>query len=154
MINTIKNQKFNFLAKLNSRKFKFLKNYRNLYGKSSVKREYCDENVFLKVDRALSKLITLLISNKKFNKNVLSYFPIFAFWFQSLVKFLAEAHRGVHGFAIDEYGNPIERASVKIKGRDINFLTTKYGEFWRVLLPGIYKIEVGGVYTLIMYTYF
>ena len=36
-----------------------------LYGKSNVKREYRDENVFLKVDRALSKLITYLISNKK-----------------------------------------------------------------------------------------
>ena len=33
--------------------------------KSSAKREYRDENVFLKGDRALSKLITLLISNKK-----------------------------------------------------------------------------------------
>ena len=50
---------------LNNREFKFLKNYRNVYGKSSEKREYRDENVFLKVDRALSKLITLLISNKK-----------------------------------------------------------------------------------------
>ena len=30
-----------------------------------AKREYRDENVFLKGDRALSKLITLLISNKK-----------------------------------------------------------------------------------------
>ena len=37
---------------------------KNVYGKSSAKREYRDENVFLKVDRALSKLITLLISNK------------------------------------------------------------------------------------------
>ena len=37
---------------LNSREFKFLKNYRTLYGKSSAKREYRDENVFLKVDRA------------------------------------------------------------------------------------------------------
>ena len=50
---------------LNSREFKFLKNYRNLYGKSRAKREYRDENVFLKVDRALSKLITVLIANKK-----------------------------------------------------------------------------------------
>ena len=51
---------------LNSRQFKFLKNYRNLNVKSSAKREYRrDENVFLKVDRALSKLITLLILNKK-----------------------------------------------------------------------------------------
>ena len=50
---------------LNSREFKFLKNYRNLYGKLSAKPQYRDENVFLKVDIALSKLITLLISNKK-----------------------------------------------------------------------------------------
>ena len=50
---------------LNSREFKFLKNYRNVYGKSSAKREYRDENVFLKVDRDLSKLITLLILDKK-----------------------------------------------------------------------------------------
>ena len=52
---------------LNSRQFKFLKNYRNVYVNSSAKREYRDENVFL--NRALSKLITLLISNKKeFNR--------------------------------------------------------------------------------------
>ena len=50
---------------LNSRQFEFLKNYRNVYVKSSAKLEYCDENVFLKGDRALSKLITLLIPNKK-----------------------------------------------------------------------------------------
>ena len=50
---------------LNSRQFKFLKNYRNVNVKSSEKREYRDENVFLKGDRALSKLIIFLISNKK-----------------------------------------------------------------------------------------
>ena len=50
---------------LNSREFKLLKNYRNVYVKSSAKREYRDENVFLKGDRALSKLITLLNLNKK-----------------------------------------------------------------------------------------
>ena len=50
---------------LNSRHFKFVKNYRNVNVKSSAKREYRDENVFLKGDRALSKLITRLISNKK-----------------------------------------------------------------------------------------
>ena len=50
---------------LNSRQFKFLKNYRNVYVKSSVMREYRDDNVFLKVDKALSKLITLLIKQKK-----------------------------------------------------------------------------------------
>ena len=44
---------------LNSRQFKFLKNYRNVNVKSSAKREYRDENGYLKGDRALSKLITL-----------------------------------------------------------------------------------------------
>ncbi|KAG4065481.1 hypothetical protein HA402_009042 [Bradysia odoriphaga] len=60
----------------------------------------------------------------------------------SLVKFLAEAHRGVQGFVMDSNGLPIERASLKIKGRDVGFQSTKYGEFWRILLPGIYKLEV------------
>ncbi|EEB11212.1 carboxypeptidase M precursor, putative [Pediculus humanus corporis] len=60
----------------------------------------------------------------------------------SLIKFLAEAHRGVHGFVMDEHGNPIEKASLKVKGRDVGFQTTKYGEFWRILLPGYYKLEV------------
>ena len=55
---------------LNSREFKFLNHYRNVYGKSSAKRQYRDENVFLKVDRALSKLITILISTKKEFKDV------------------------------------------------------------------------------------
>ena len=50
---------------LNSREFKFLKNYRNVYVKSSAKREYRDENVLLKGERSLSKLITLSILNKK-----------------------------------------------------------------------------------------
>ena len=40
---------------LNSREFKFFKNYRNLYRKSSAKCKYPDENVFLKVDRASLK---------------------------------------------------------------------------------------------------
>ncbi|XP_020279695.1 carboxypeptidase M-like isoform X2 [Pseudomyrmex gracilis] len=60
----------------------------------------------------------------------------------SLIKFLAEAHRGIHGFVVDENGNPIEKASVKVKSRDVSFSTTKYGEFWRILLPGIYKLEI------------
>jgi len=43
---------------------------------------------------------------------------------------------------MDENGNPVEKASLKIKSRDVGFQTTKYGEFWRILLPGIYKLEV------------
>ncbi|XP_028171649.1 carboxypeptidase D isoform X2 [Ostrinia furnacalis] len=61
---------------------------------------------------------------------------------ESLIKFLAEAHRGAHGFVTDESGNPVERASIRVKGRDVAYHTTKYGEFWRILLPGTYRLDV------------
>ncbi|GLH03804.1 Carboxypeptidase D [Gryllus bimaculatus] len=67
------------------------------------------------------------------------------FWEENrmaLVKFLGEAHRGVSGFVTDDGGNPVARAALKVKGRDVGFQTTKYGEFWRILLPGVYKLEV------------
>lgn len=43
---------------------------------------------------------------------------------------------------MDPNGGPIERAQLKIKGRDVGFSTTKYGEFWRIMMPGVYKLEV------------
>jgi len=61
---------------------------------------------------------------------------------QSLLTFLGEAHRGVKGFVKDETFTPIEGASMKVRGRDVGFQTTKEGEFWRILLPGIYTMEV------------
>lgn len=92
---------------------------------------------FWEENRVVSNLISQLILLVENNFNYFIYFNV-----QSLIRFLAEAHRGVHGFVIDENGNPVEKASVRVKGRDISFLTTKYGEFWRILLPGVYKLEV------------
>ena len=42
-------------------KHDLLKNFRIFYGNWNAKREYPDENVFFKVDGALSKIISLLI---------------------------------------------------------------------------------------------
>lgn len=61
---------------------------------------------------------------------------------QSLLRFLGEVHRGVRGFVRDETGQPIEGATLKIKDRDLGFKTTRHGEFWRILLPGRYVLEV------------
>lgn len=61
---------------------------------------------------------------------------------KSLIRYLGEVHRGVRGFVKDEGNNPIEGASIKIKNRDVGFQTTKYGEYWRILLPGVYTIEI------------
>jgi len=60
---------------------------------------------------------------------------------QPLVTFLGEAHRGVRGFVFDANGRPLENVAMKIKGRDAPFQTTKHGEYWRILLPGYYRIE-------------
>ncbi|CAK1551144.1 unnamed protein product [Leptosia nina] len=61
---------------------------------------------------------------------------------QALIKYLAEAHRGAHGFVMDSNGNPVEKAAIRVKGREVTYHTTKYGEFWRILLPGTYRLEV------------
>ena len=44
---------------------------------------------------------------------------------KSLLRFLGEAHRGVKGFVKDENFTPIEGASMKVRGRDVGFQTTK-----------------------------
>lgn len=67
------------------------------------------------------------------------------FWLdnrKALVKFLAESHRGVRGYVTDLNNNPIEGAGLKVKGRNVGFQTTANGEFWRILLPGTYTLEV------------
>ncbi|GAB6025144.1 hypothetical protein CHUAL_010567 [Chamberlinius hualienensis] len=67
------------------------------------------------------------------------------FWddnYRALLRYLGEVHRGIRGFVIDENGNPIEGARLKVKGRDIGFKSSRFGEFWRILLPGVYTIQV------------
>ncbi|XP_068218391.1 LOW QUALITY PROTEIN: carboxypeptidase D-like [Palaemon carinicauda] len=61
---------------------------------------------------------------------------------KALIRYLGEVHRGVRGFIKDEENHPIEGASIKLKNRDVGFQSTKYGEYWRILLPGVYTIEV------------
>ena len=46
---------------LNSRQFKFLKNYRNVNVKSSAKREYRDENVFLSNLKSKFRLVRKIL---------------------------------------------------------------------------------------------
>ncbi|RWS15754.1 Csa-PI kinase-like protein [Dinothrombium tinctorium] len=67
------------------------------------------------------------------------------FWKQNrlaLLSYMAEVHRGVYGLIVDINGNPVPKATLRIKGRSVSFKSTKKGEFWRVLLPGTYTVEV------------
>lgn len=57
--------------------------------------------------------------------------------------YISHAHQGVKGQILDGLtNNPIKNASLKVYGRDMVFLSTNKGEFWRLLLPGNYRLEV------------
>ena len=61
---------------------------------------------------------------------------------QAMIKYLGEAHRGVAGIVKDIYGQPVADAYVRVSGRNFGAKTTPLGEFWRILMPGSYEIEV------------
>ncbi|XP_044264269.1 carboxypeptidase D-like [Tribolium madens] len=68
------------------------------------------------------------------------------FWEENkmaLINYCVEAHRGVTGQILDSATlQPVEQAALQISGRNITFHTGKTGEFWRLLLPGNYKLQV------------
>ena len=67
------------------------------------------------------------------------------FWEQNkkaLIAYLGEVHRGVRGLLLDPSGMAITNGKLKIKGRDFSFRLSKRGEFWRILLPGKYVLQV------------
>lgn len=45
-----------------------------------------------------------------------------------------------HGFIMDEQGNLIEKASLKVIARDVGFQTTKCREFWKILTIGLVSV--------------
>lgn len=50
---------------------------------------------------------------------------------------------GVKGIVSDALtGAPVVKAKVKIEGRLHGLNTTVLGEYWRLLLPGTYRLEV------------
>ena len=59
----------------------------------------------------------------------------------SLLEFARMAHTGIKGIVSDENGNPIEGAKVEIWGNSKTMITTDRGEYWRLLLPGIYFVR-------------
>lgn len=59
---------------------------------------------------------------------------------KALLIYLGQVHRGVRGLIMDSNGNLISKATLKIKGRDVTFRSSNRGEFWRILLPGVYTI--------------
>jgi len=56
---------------------------------------------------------------------------------------MQQAHRGVKGFVTNQItGKPIPNATVRLTDRENYINTTVNGEYWKILLPGVYKLRV------------
>ncbi|KAL4238160.1 hypothetical protein ACF0H5_002871 [Mactra antiquata] len=61
----------------------------------------------------------------------------------ALVNYLLEVHRGVKGIIIDENNNRVTNAVLTIQGRESRpFYSGHRGEYYRMLLPGNYVLNV------------
>ena len=61
-----------------------------------------------------------------------------------MIKFLMKAHQGIKGHVRDQNNNLLVDARIEIvEGVEIgkNIKTSERGEYWRILIPGEYKIK-------------
>lgn len=56
---------------------------------------------------------------------------------------MQQAHLGIKGVITNRLtGKPVPNAVISIPNRENTFNTTSNGEYWKILLPGVYKIHV------------
>ena len=63
---------------------------------------------------------------------------------ESLLSYLESVRLGIKGVIRDKKGKPVARAKVVVEGIDKPIYTTKRGEYWRLLIPGNYKVRAVG----------
>lgn len=59
---------------------------------------------------------------------------------RALIAFMDQVHKGVKGFVKDSDGSPIRGAAIHVDSRRKEVFTAKDGDYWRLLLPGGYKV--------------
>ncbi|XP_053616967.1 carboxypeptidase D isoform X2 [Plodia interpunctella] len=57
---------------------------------------------------------------------------------EPLLAYMEQTHIGVTGFVTDVNGNPLEHVKIKLREISHNVVTTDLGEYWRLLVPGVY----------------
>ena len=60
----------------------------------------------------------------------------------ALTAYIRETHRGIKGFITDTKGKPVVGATIKVKGIEHSVKSASYGDYWRLLVPGMYSITV------------
>lgn len=59
---------------------------------------------------------------------------------EALLAFMEQTHQGVKGLVTDTNGTPIQGANISVEGIPHAIFATNRGEYWRLLLPGTYKV--------------
>ena len=63
---------------------------------------------------------------------------------RSLLEYLKQAHIGIKGIVTDRRGERFSGAEIIVVGNKKNIVSTNRGEYWRLLIPGDYKIFAKG----------
>ncbi|VVC87334.1 unnamed protein product [Leptidea sinapis] len=61
---------------------------------------------------------------------------------EALIAYMEQTYQGFRGFVVDENGDPVKGARVTVEGINHAVKTTRYGAYWRLVLPGEYNITV------------
>lgn len=62
---------------------------------------------------------------------------------RSLIEYMKKVHIGIKGIVSDNTGKPIEEADIIVEGLEGKPIrSTERGEYWRLLLPGDYRVKV------------
>uniref|UniRef100_A0A8D8VKY4 Carboxypeptidase D n=2 Tax=Cacopsylla melanoneura TaxID=428564 RepID=A0A8D8VKY4_9HEMI len=61
---------------------------------------------------------------------------------ESLLAFIEQSHIGIKGLVTDTNGKPIPGANISVQGISHPIVGTNRGEYWRLLLPGNYRVIV------------
>ncbi|XP_077995365.1 carboxypeptidase D-like [Glandiceps talaboti] len=60
----------------------------------------------------------------------------------ALIAMIEQVHSGVKGYVRNEQGHGIENAEIYIDGHPHVVTSSKYGDYWRLLMPGKYSVTV------------
>ena len=61
---------------------------------------------------------------------------------ESLLEYLEQVHKGIKGKVLDENQKPIVKARINIVGIEHPVKSIRNGDYWRLLVPGTYKVNV------------